>query len=88
MYMTNIEKTQEKLYDIKDDPKENINIAPKKPGICKRLRKRIWAEAGGTLPIYDVIRQGHEWYEYPDIHDPTGTFSKTLIEKREAKKRK
>jgi arylsulfatase A-like enzyme len=88
MYMTDIEKTQEKLYDIKNDPNENINIASEKPEICKRLQKRIWAEAGGSLPIYDVIRHGHEWYEYPDIHDPTGKLSKTLIEKREAKKRK
>ncbi len=88
VYMTDLERTREKLYDIKEDPKENNNIASAHPDVCGRLRKRLWDEIGGDPPKYDVIRSGHEWYEYPDIHDPTGTFSKTLIAKRDAKKKK
>ena len=68
--------------------KEMNNIASAHPEVCKKLRERLWDEASGDLPLYDVIRHGHEWYEYPDIHDPTGTFSESLIEKRDARKRK
>jgi arylsulfatase A-like enzyme len=88
VYMTDIERTRDKLYDIRTDPKEMTNIASEHPEVCKKLRERLWEEAGGDPPMYDVIRHGHEWYEYPDIHDPTGTFSESLVEKRDARKRK
>ena len=88
VYMTDLERTGEKLYEIRRDPKERENIASAHPEVCERLRKRLWDEMGGDPPSYDVIRSGHEWYEYPDIHDPTGTFSKTLIATRDSKKRK
>ena len=88
VYMTDNERTQEKLYDIRADPKEMNDISGDNPETCRRLRRRIWDEMGGDPPIYDVIRHGHEWYEYPDIHDPTGTFSKSLIEKRDARVKK
>jgi arylsulfatase A-like enzyme len=88
VYMTDIERTSEKLYDIKNDPKEMNNIASEHPDLCNKFRERLWDEASGDLPLYDVIRHGHEWYEYPDIHDPTGTFSESLTEKRDERKRK
>ena len=88
VYMTDIEKTREKLYDIRVDPKETVDISTSKPEICEKLRARLWKEVGGEPPRYDVIRTGHEWYEYPDIHDPTGSFSETMIAKRDAKKKK
>ena len=88
VYMTDNEKTMEKLYDIKADPKEKQEISNEHPEICNRLRERIWREAKGDPPIYDVIRHGHEWYEYPDIHDPKGTFSKSLVEKRDQRVKK
>jgi arylsulfatase A-like enzyme len=88
VYMTDIGRTQEKLYDIRVDPEEMDDIAASMPEVCSRLRKRLWDEAGGEPPSYDVIRQGHEWYEYPDIHDPTGKFSETLIAKRDARRRR
>ena len=87
VYMTDIDNTEEKLYDTATDPKETNDVASSNPGVCRRLSKRLWDEAGGDIPRYEVIRQGHDWYEYPDIHDPTGTFSKTLIAERDAKKR-
>ena len=88
VYMTDNEKTSEKLYDIQKDPKETEDISKENPDVCKSLRERIWREAEGDPPIYDVIRQGHEWYDYPDIHDPKGTFSKSLIEKRDQRMKK
>jgi hypothetical protein len=86
--MTDNEEAKEKLYDIKADPKEMDDISSAKPKTCRRLRKRIWYEMGGDPLIYDVIRHGHECYEYLDIHDPTGTFSKSLVEKRYARVKK
>ncbi|TRO54649.1 sulfatase [Candidatus Bathyarchaeota archaeon] len=88
VYMTDNEKTMEKLYDITKDPMENHDISKEHPEVCKRLRERIWKEAKGNIPIYDVIRHGHEWYEYPDIHDPTGTFSESLKKKRDERMKK
>ena len=88
VYMTDNEKKMEKLYDIEADPFEKYDISSEHPDICKRLRQRIWNEAGGDPPIYDVIRQGHEWYEYPDIHDPRGTFSESLKRQRDERVKK
>ena len=88
VYMTDNEKKSEKLYDIRVDSEEKTDISKEDPEICRRLRKRIWSEIGGDPPIYDVIRHGHEWYEYPDIHDPKGTFSRSLIEKRDHRMKK
>jgi arylsulfatase A-like enzyme len=86
VYMTDIDKTEERLYDTTTDPNENEDIAASNTQICRRLRERLWDEIGGDPPTYEIIRQGHEWYEYPDIHDPTGTFSQKLIAERDAKK--
>jgi arylsulfatase A-like enzyme len=88
MYMTDNEKQMEKLYNIQRDPQEKNDISRENPEICKRLRERIWKETKGDPPIYYVIRHGHEWYEYPDIHDPKGTFSRSLIEKRDQRVKK
>jgi len=88
VYMTDNEKKMEKLYDLEADPFEKYDISNEHPDICKRLRQRIWNEAGGDPPIYDVIRQGHEWYEYPDIHDPRGTFSESLKRQRDERVKK
>ena len=40
-YMTDIEGTEERLYDIRKDPKQHVDIASSSPDLCKVLKKRI-----------------------------------------------
>jgi arylsulfatase A-like enzyme len=89
MYMTDITRTKEKLYDITKDPDEKNEISASNQGTCSKLRKRLWDESGGDPPMYEVVRHDHEWYEYPDIHDPTGIsgYSKSLVDIRTAGKK-
>jgi arylsulfatase A-like enzyme len=42
---------QDKLFDIKDDPQELVNLRDLKPGVYKYLREKI-KEQLGSLPIY------------------------------------
>jgi len=77
-YMTDIDGTAEKLYDVRKDPTQHEDIAKKNKDLCKSLRKRIWDEADGDIPRYEIVRKGHEWYEYPDIHDPTTSLGEVL----------
>jgi len=81
-YMTDIYGTEERLYDVKDDPKQMLNIAGENGGICETLRKRLWDEMGGDPPRYKILREGHEWYEYPDVYDPTSAISKKIRDRR------
>ena len=76
--MTDIDNLEQRLYDIRRDPKQMENIADNNKDICKTLRNRIWTEAGGSPPKYDIVRRGHDWYEYPDIYDPTTLSAKRL----------
>ena len=77
-YMTDIDGTEERLYDIRRDPTQHEDIAEENPELCKSLRERIWNEAEGDIPRYDIVRKGHAWYEYPDIHDPTTALGEIL----------
>ena len=52
------------------------------------MHKRLWDEMGGDPPRYEIMREGHEWYEYPDIYDPTSDASMKLIEKRRIEKQR
>jgi hypothetical protein len=79
--MTDIEGTEERLYEIRKDPKQHEDISEGNPGLCKSLRARIWNEADGDIPRYELVREGHDWYEYPDIHDPTTTLGEVLRKK-------
>ena len=38
------------------------------------MRERIWNEAKGDIPQYEIVRKGHDWHEYPDIHDQTSSL--------------
>jgi len=68
-YMTHIDGTPEKLYDLRRDPKQTENIASREPDICKAMHDRLWKEMGGEPPRYNITRENHEWYELPDVHD-------------------
>lgn len=81
-YMTDIDGTQERLYDLKKDPKQMENIAKSRKEICEKMRKLLLLDIGGNPPKYEIIREGHEWYEYPDLYDPTSDAQRNLLEKR------
>jgi arylsulfatase A-like enzyme len=81
-YMTRIGGDEEMLYDLRRDPKQMVNIADEEHDACGLMRKRLWGEMGGDPPLYEIMREGHEWYEYPDMYDPTSDASVRLLEKR------
>lgn len=39
------------------------------------------AEMDNDPPNYDIVRSGHEWYEYPDLHNPMSQISESLRKK-------
>jgi hypothetical protein len=80
--MTDIDGTEERLYDVKRDPGQTRNIASESGDVCGMMKDRLWGEMGGDPPRYEVMREGHEWYEYPDVYDPTTDASRKLLEKR------
>ena len=77
-YITNLEGTEERLYDRKKDPKQMNNIAKGNQGVCSQMKKILWNEMDNDPPDYDIVRKGHEWYEYPDLHDPMSQISERL----------
>jgi arylsulfatase A-like enzyme len=81
-YMTDIDGDQEKLYDVKKDPKQMVDIAEENGDVCRSIKNLLWDEMGGDPPRYEIMREGHEWYEYPDVYDPTSTISKRIRERR------
>ena len=86
-YMCDIEVSEERLYDVKLDPKQMTNIAESEPDICEMMRNRLWDEMGGEPPRYEILREGHEWYEYPDVYDPTSDASKNLLKRLRKRKK-
>ncbi len=77
-YMTDLDGTEERLYDRENDPKQSNNIASEYKEVCEELKGVLWAEMENDPPNYDIVRRGHEWYEYPDLHDPRSQISKKL----------
>lgn len=75
-------------FDSKQDPEQMTNIADDERQICKVMHKRLWNEMGGDPPRYEIMKQGHEWYEYPDIYDLTSDASLKLLEKRRIEKQR
>jgi len=80
--MTDLDNIQEKLYDVQGDPKQMENIAGEEPGVCEELRRRLWQEMDDDPPRYEIMREGHGWYEYPEVYDPTSEASKKILERR------
>ena len=81
-YFTNVEETEERLYYVVDDPEQNINIAKNERKICTSMKELLWKEMGGEPPRYEVFRKNHEWYEYPDVYDPTSQISQQIRDER------
>lgn len=77
-YLTDLDETEERLYDRENDPKQMVNIAKDYPTVCNKLKSILWKEMEDNPPNYDIVRSGHEWYEYPDLHDPTSQISESL----------
>jgi len=80
--MSDLDGAQEKLFDLKNDPKQTTNVARDNGDVCEAMRRRLWDDMGGDPPRYQIMREGHEWYEYPDIYDPTTDASRKLLEKK------
>jgi arylsulfatase A-like enzyme len=70
-YMCSIDGLLEKLYDLEKDPDQMKNISNEDQEVCQRLQKQLWTEMNGNPPEYEIIRRGHEWYDYPDLYDPS-----------------
>ncbi len=85
-YMSYLDGTQEKLYDLRNDPEQTTNIADERREVCETMHRRLWDEMGGDPPQYEVMREGHEWYEYPDIYDPTSDAPHKLLKRRRTAK--
>ena len=81
-YMCDIDGAQEKLYDLESDPEQTTNVADFNRDVCDIMRKRLWDEIGGEPPRYELMRESHEWYEYPDIYDPTSDAPRSLKARR------
>ena len=80
-HLTDIDGTEERLYDLQKDPTQHVDISEENSDLCKSLNERIWKKADGDIPRYEIVRKGHDWYEYPDIYDPTTSVAKRLRER-------
>lgn len=56
------------LFDLKTDPKNEVNIADRNPETAKNIWNLIISDAGGEIPIYEEQRESEagEWYQ-PDL---------------------
>jgi len=70
-FISDLDGKQTRLFDVQADPKQLNNIADEEPEVCKKMHKRILYDADGPLPHYDIRREGHAWYEFPDVHGPS-----------------
>ena len=84
-YMTDVDVSEEKLYDVRADPRCMTDISAGNRDVCKTLRKKLWKEMDDDPPMYRMFREGHEWYEYPDVYDPTSQISQSLRSKHRDK---
>jgi arylsulfatase A-like enzyme len=49
----------ERLYDLRADPGERVNVAKRRPGVVREMRRRVRAAAGGNPPFYsDAVIDG------------------------------
>jgi arylsulfatase A-like enzyme len=54
-----------KLYDLRQDPQEQHNIAPDEPALVEELYRRILRDAGGDVPHYEfptTFADGSKWH--------------------------
>jgi len=84
-YMTDVDVSEERLYDVRADPRCMTDISVSNRDICLALRKRLWKEMDDDPPRYRMFREGHKWYEYPDVYDPTSQISQSLRSKHRDK---
>ncbi|MFQ6076849.1 MAG: sulfatase, partial [Candidatus Bathyarchaeia archaeon] len=78
-FISDLDGNQAMLFNVQADPKQHNNIADEEPEVCKKMYKRILHDADGPLPHYDTRREGHAWYEYPDLYAPNAP---RLVHKR------
>ena len=69
-FISDLDGKQIRLFNVQTDPEQRNNIADEKPEVCEKMYNRILNDADGTLPHYDIRREGHAWYEYPDVYAP------------------
>jgi len=62
-YISDVNGNQARLYDLQEDPNQYRNIAEEKTDLCWQMYKRILADAGGSIPNYDVRRDRLRWYD-------------------------
>ena len=54
MFISHTSGSDPQLYDLKQDPGEERNIAQQNETIVKRMYDRILQDAGGSIPNYDI----------------------------------
>jgi len=62
-YISDVNGSQAKLYDLRDDPEQHHNIAQRKPNICQKMYKRVLTDADGSIPHYETKRDELRWYD-------------------------
>ena len=83
--MTDVDVSEERLYDLREDPGCMTDISGSYEDVCKELKIKLWGEMDDDPPMYRMFREGHEWYEYPDVYDPTSRISQSLRSKHRDK---
>jgi len=69
-FISDLDGKQARLFELREDPGQRSNLADEKLEVCQEMYRRILSDADGSLPRYEIRREGHAWYEYPDVYAP------------------
>lgn len=61
-YIANLDGNDVRLYNVQEDPDQHTNITKENPEICKKMYKRVLADADGILLHYQFVRPSSLWY--------------------------
>ena len=53
-------KTQYELFNLKDDPFENVNVAEEQPQVLKRMMREMVEQLQAEGALYPVDQEGNE----------------------------
>jgi arylsulfatase A-like enzyme len=58
-YQVQNDGRSERLYDLRADPRETVNVAERRPSVVREMRRRVRRAAGGKPPFYsDAVIDG------------------------------
>jgi len=63
-FISNREGKEAQLYNLKEDPELQKNIAQQQPELAETIFQKIIKDAGGFLPkIEPISGEAYKWYE-------------------------